>query len=300
MIEKSNNQDGLGLERLCKSAPAEYIHRQELSNGVELLEVWFKGYAYHRHRHDTYGICLTTIGVQKFGYRGSSRASTPGEVVVLHPDEVHDGKPGTEEGLGYRMLYINPGIIFEAAQAIRGTNTTLPFIDPPVLKNKKLLKAITGAFQNTNEPVGIDSLVADLVEGLVEAESRGKPAPKPRFLDLAALDRARRFLDAEKTRVVHSKELEKVAGLSRYDLARQFRLRYGTSPYRYLLMRRLEFARTQLSKKRPLADIALRAGFSDQAHFTRVFKDGFGLTPAVYRALITRKQDRKHQEVIVN
>jgi regulatory helix-turn-helix AraC family protein len=27
------------------------------------------------------------------------------------------------------------------------------------------------------------------------------------------------------------------------------------------------------------------AGFADQAHFTRVFKSAFGLTPAGYRAL---------------
>jgi AraC-like DNA-binding protein len=83
-----------------------------------------------------------------------------------------------------------------------------------------------------------------------------------------------------------------VTGLSRFELARQFRLRFGTSPYRYLLMRRLDFARIQLSTPLPLAEVALEAGFSDQAHFTRMFKAGFGLTPAVYRTLITRKDKR--------
>ena len=59
-------------------------------------------------------------------------------------------------------------------------------------------------------------------------------------------------LDAEKTRVVHSRELESITGLTRYDLARQFRIMLGTSPYRYLLMRRLEFAREQIHRERPL------------------------------------------------
>jgi AraC-like DNA-binding protein len=84
---------------------------------------------------------------------------------------------------------------------------------------------------------------------------------------------------------VRSAELESVAGLSRYDLARQFRLMVGTSPHRYLLMRRLDLARELLHRERPLVDVACDAGFADQAHFTRVFKSAFGLTPARYRAL---------------
>jgi len=59
----------------------------------------------------------------------------------------------------------------------------------------------------------------------------------------------------------------------------------GTSPHRYQLMRRLEFARDRMRRERPLAEIAHEAGFADQAHFTRVFASGFGLTPARYRAL---------------
>jgi len=43
---------------------------------------------------------------------------------------------------------------------------------------------------------------------------------------------------------VHSSELEPITGLTRYELARQFRTVLGTSPHRYLLMRRLAFAAT--------------------------------------------------------
>jgi AraC-like DNA-binding protein len=106
-----------------------------------------------------------------------------------------------------------------------------------------------------------------------------------RRVAVPAIERARQFLDAEKTRVVHSRELESVTGLTRYDLSRQFRIMFGTSPYRYLLMRRLEFARELIHGERPLVEVAFDAGFADQAHFTRAFKSAFGLTPARYRAL---------------
>jgi AraC-like DNA-binding protein len=99
------------------------------------------------------------------------------------------------------------------------------------------------------------------------------------------VERARRFLEAERTRVVQSWELESITGLTRYDLCRQFRVMFGTSPHRYLLMRRLEFARTLMHEHRPLAEVAYEAGFADQAHFTRVFTSGVGLTPTRYRLL---------------
>ena len=106
-----------------------------------------------------------------------------------------------------------------------------------------------------------------------------------RRVDVRAINRARQFLDAERTRVVHSTELESITGLTRYDVCRQFRIMFGTSPYRYLLMRRLEFARERIHRGRPLVDVAGDAGFADQAHFSRAFKSAFGLTPARYRAL---------------
>jgi AraC-like DNA-binding protein len=205
--------------------------------------------------------------------------------VVLHPDELHDGRAGTEEGFGYRQLYVEPGLIFEAVQVLIGRPSPLPFVRTPVSTNSKLATVVTDAFQSTGEPLAIDSLILRLAEGLIEADPGCRRASRLRCLDVAALERARQLLDSEMARVVRSTELEAVTGLTRYELARQFRSMFGTSPYRYLLMRRLDVAREGLARRRPLVEIALEAGFADQAHFTRMFKAAFGLTPARYGAL---------------
>ncbi len=285
MISNPSRASGVGLERSCIESSAGWMRSTGVENGVEFLEAWFQGHPYHKHRHDTYAICLTTSGVQAFDYRGAAEISTPGQVVVLHPDEIHDGYAGAEDGFGYRQLYVEPALIFEAVQVICGQGCSLPFVRTPVAMNPKLSAAITSAFQSTREPLAIDSLIVQLAEGLIDADPSCKQAARARHLDVAALERARQFLDAEKTRVVRSAELEAVTGLTRYDLARQFRKMCGTSPYRYLLMRRLDFAREQIARQRPLVEVALEAGFADQAHFTRMFKAAFGLTPARYGAL---------------
>jgi len=65
--------------------------------------------------------------VQTFQYRGSRRASLPGNIIVLHPDELNDGAAGTESGLSYRMIYVAPEKIADAL----GRRGALPFVADP-------------------------------------------------------------------------------------------------------------------------------------------------------------------------
>lgn len=145
------------------------------------------------------------------------------------------------------------------------------------------------------EPLAIDDPLLRITTGLTAAGPTSRFAPS-RSLDLVAIARARALLDAERTRVVRSEELEVVSGLTRYDLARQFRAALGTSPYRYSLLRRLDAARDRLLGQQPLADIALETGFADQAHFTRMFTAAYGLSPGRYRALARTSQDGARDE----
>jgi AraC-like DNA-binding protein len=172
---------------------------------------------------------------------------------------------------------------------VRGRPASLPFVRDAVSTNRRLSRTVERAFRTPLDSLAVDDLLVELAEGLLEAE-RGHPPAVSRRVDDAAVARAREFLEAEKTRVVRSSELEAITGLTRYDLARQFRIRFGTSPYRYLVMRRLALARDLMQQHRRLAEVAVDAGFADQAHFTRGFKAAFGLTPSRYRALSARAQ----------
>ena len=82
--------------------------------GLERIEARFCGHGFDPHRHDSYAIGFTLEGVQAFRYRGTVERSTPGQVFVLHPDELHDGYAGTGAGFRYRILYVEPRRIHEA------------------------------------------------------------------------------------------------------------------------------------------------------------------------------------------
>ena len=284
MARRLGRSAGEGLERSC--GPRDWVRGRGPVGGVELLRAWFGGCAYARHRHDTYAIGVTEAGVQMFDYRGRAECCTPGDVVVLHPDEAHDGRAGGPDGFGYRIVYVEPARVAAAVRAIRGCPAPLPFVREPVSHNPTLARAVTAAFRVVPEPLALDALVLRLAEGLIAGDPDSPPAGAPR-LDHAALDRVRAFLDGRRA-IVRSTELEAITGLSRYELARQFRARHGTSPYRYSIMRRLDFARGRLRDGVPLAELALWAGFADQAHFTRMFRSAYGMTPGRYARLRAR------------
>src|SRR5438128_5877173 len=206
---------GEGLERSCRERVGGWISCTRPVGGVELFSAWFAGAAYQKHRHDTYAVGLTDSGVQVFGYRGSTHASTPGQVVVLYPDEVHDGRAGTGEGFGYRIVYVEPSVLGEAIRDRRGKPYPLPFVGEPVSTNAILSRAVEDAFHGPPESLAVDSRIVNLAEGLMAAE-RGATRPSvSRNVDVPAVERARQFLDAERARVVHSTALAALTGLTR-------------------------------------------------------------------------------------
>jgi AraC-like DNA-binding protein len=262
------------VDRKAPRSCPDWVRRAEPTAGVERIEAWFHGKAYAMHRHDTYAIGRTLAGVQSFSYRRSQRNSLPGNTMVLHPDEVHDGQAGTDEGFQYRMIYVEPAFF----QDVLG-GRALPFLEGGVTSDPRLAAATATLLQHvghTLEPLEQSDALAELAHAL--AAVAGMPARRLKG-DFLAARRARDYLRANCARVVTLDELEVATGRDRWSLSHDFRMFYGTSPYRYLTMRRLDAARRLLLSGLSLAHAAAATGFADQSHMTRHFAKTFGLTP---------------------
>lgn len=79
----------------------------------------------------------------------------------------------------------------------------------------------------------------------------------------------------------------KEVGMSYYHFSRAFKQSMGVNPTNYITVRRIEHAKKLLEETDlPIAEIALRAGFSSQSHFTTSFRRVAGATPKAFRAII--------------
>jgi AraC-like DNA-binding protein len=273
-----------GLGRLCEAAGQNRIIPAAEVAGMERIEARFHGSAFDLHRHDTYAIGVTMHGVQTFRYRGATHHSLPGQIIVLHPDELHDGGAGTDDGLRYRMLYLEPSLMLDCLGSV---GVSLPFVRDTVVTDHVFQATLLSALGPLDLELD-DLFVADFVTQLTKdlARHAGQPAkPVPKTAWRAAC-LARDYLEENRARSVRSEELEAITGLDRHALSRHFRAAFSTSPHRFLVMRRLQGARRMIEAKEPLAQIAIAAGFSDQSHFNRQFKKAFGVTPGRWSALI--------------
>jgi AraC family transcriptional regulator len=96
--------------------------------------------------------------------------------------------------------------------------------------------------------------------------------------------RVRAYIDSNLHRAIHIRDLSAVARRSPAHFSRKFKLAVGKSPHAYVVRRRLERAcHLMVTSVASLSEIALRVGFSDQAHLCRLFRQAYGRSPANWR-----------------
>jgi AraC family transcriptional regulator len=101
-------------------------------------------------------------------------------------------------------------------------------------------------------------------------------------------DKVRKVVDYIASNLAEDGSLQDLADLvemSLFHFCRSFTQSIGLTPHQYILHLRIEKAKGLLKNKRlGIADIASRLGFSDQSHFTNIFRRLAGTTPARWRA----------------
>lgn len=208
------------------------------------------------------------------------RQTHPGLVTVIPPampvgwdirGEVHS----RSVHLGSRLFSQEPG------DSITAPAISLRCGEPDPL----LIGAIHSLEQELRNPGQRGSLAADAISGFMATHLLRERAPEPHgSLGGRLLARALERIEASVETGISLQALADECQLSRAYFASAFRAATGLSPHRYLTRRRLLRARELLRDgSLALAHIALRCGFSSQAHFTEYFRREVGATPLAFR-----------------
>lgn len=156
----------------------------------------------------------------------------------------------------------------------------------PIVMN--LGAALLPALAHAQGPSGlfVDHVVLALLMHLTDRYASVQLRSTPRAGTLAPwqLRRVTALMDAKIASSVSLAQLATECNLSRSYFTRAFKRSTGTSPYRWLLERRIDRAKQLLrATELPLAQIACDVGFASQSRFTRTFSQLVGTSPGAWR-----------------
>jgi AraC-like DNA-binding protein len=260
--------------------------------GVDLLHARFVEHVFTRHTHDGYVIGVVERGVESFGYRGALHHAPAGSVVLVNPDEVHDGFAGIPAGWSYRTSYPSVPVLTEIAAEL-GRSAGTPSFPDPVVDDPATAAAFLAAHRAAEQA---DDLTTSTLLRVAYASALRRqadlhadpvgPAGVPK-----AVAAARELLHAEIVDPPSLQRLGAAVGLSPFALLRAFRAELGLPPHAYLNQLRVRRAKLLLDLGEPPAEVAQRVGFADQAHLSRHFKRVYGVPPGAYRRERKNVQD---------
>lgn len=253
---------------------------------VTLLNARMSDFSYHKHAHEEYSLGVTLAGRQDFFSNGAFHRSQPGNIIVFNPEAVHDGHPGTDDSLCYRMVYIHPEQLEPALAAAgmrnpQGFRIAQTLLDDGMLRHHLL--ALSALIEADNaEPLVQESALYAIAARIAQLHRDYAPSQTGSRIDRLLL-RARDYIQAHLHEELSLEQISQQAALSKYHFLRLFRQQFGMTPHQYVLNSRINRAREALEAGVQLDDVVHGFGFADLSHLNRRFKPVFGMTPRQYQ-----------------
>jgi AraC family transcriptional regulator len=265
------------------NAPVQSLRQYHLSE-LEIAGLWGTEtrhpplFNIPRHAHDLASFYLVLEGSLTEFYDRNQRDLGTRSMVFTPPGEIHSNAFHNAGGRCF-LVELSPRWTDRLAASGIKLESSLDTNDGELTRlATKLYKEFR--YVDKASALSIEGLALEILAAFAR-QTENAPATYPPAWLRAVKD----LLHDRFSETIRLNEIAEQVGVHPVHLARAFRQRYGCSLGEYQRRLRVEHASRELiATKRSLADIALDAGFADQAHFSRVFKERAGLTPAKFRA----------------
>jgi AraC family transcriptional regulator len=188
-------------------------------------------------------------------------------------------------------LYLRQTMVDRLAEEVFGRDPKHVELHPRLGVTDPLLEqlalALLRAMRDREMGAGLyaDHLAQAMAVQVLRGHCSGVGAHVPTTaMSVSKFGRVLDYIDAAIDGELTLDAMAEVAGMNPFYFARAFRRRFGETPHRFVLRRRIDHAKRLLSEtETPLVEIALNCGFASQSHFASVFHRHVGVTPSRFR-----------------
>ena len=235
------------------------------------------------HSHENAMFCMALRGVCTEFYGNKVRKYEPSVLSFLPANQTHS-LAFHDTGMRSFSIEIAPGFA-------KGVHEYSLNLDTSVHCQEGLLtllyKRAYSEFVQMDDAalLAIEGLVLEMLAEVSRRKTEGAVKKIPRWLGQAEELLHERFSES-----LRLSDISDAVGVHPVHLSRVFRKHYHCTIGDYMRRLRVEYASRQiLTSRATLLEIASNAGFSDQSHFSRIFRRHMGVTPTEFRAACTRR-----------
>ncbi|MGJ8645518.1 MAG: AraC family transcriptional regulator [Marinomonas colpomeniae] len=259
---------------------------------VELRQVLDgRDVSYAPHSHEEWSIGAILDGQSEFLCADRLHTVEQGTLVMMNPNVVHACNPNQDSPWAYYMMHLDKAWL---AALLYKTNTrsTLDWQDS--LQDTLVNETFYDDFIHMCEHLMSKALESCEKEQLLQnyfiglftyldnaTESVRTQLPANKLYDVAD------YLNQHCLEETPINLVSSEFGFSTGYLVRAFKRHFNMTPHAYRLNRRVQLGQQALKEGQAIAEVAQAIGFSDQAHFQRVFKKRVAATPDQYRRSVT-------------
>ncbi|GAB3488029.1 AraC family transcriptional regulator [Marinomonas epiphytica] len=243
--------------------------------------------SYTPHSHQEWSIGAILEGRSDFLCEGRQHDVAKGDLVIMNPTAVHACNPKPDSNWAYYMMHVDVKWLVRL------------LYDKGILDQEQWQPTCVDTLSDTgfyNDFVDLCELIFRLdasladkqqaIEGCLLALFSHLPGLSDLHLKQVERNRLYDVADYLNDHCLDDTPIEKISAHFAYNtsyLIRAFKRHFNMTPHAYRLNRRVQLGQAAIKQGEPIVQIAQSLGFSDQAHFQRVFKQRVAATPGQYK-----------------
>ena len=243
---------------------------RSIIEGVEIKLCRNHPHAYKPHVHNELSLGYIVEGSTHLTLNDKTIHYESGNGVIIPPLMTHRCAPKDINHWAYVMLFVDPGyysdvVSFSQAKKLTGDQARklTGFIEQLLIEK----------IPDTLENILIDLLLEFGEKGIIETTA-ANTNDSVKTIHAYILTHVKDDITLD--------ELQRISGLNKFSIIRNFKKLYITTPAAYHLQYRVAEAKRLLGKGADVLDICGELRFYDQAHLIREFKKMYGITPGTY------------------